>query len=206
MKSYELDKMDSLVTTVWLNQHLEDPDLVVLDCTVNTIQDDKVGIKNLSGKEDYEIAHIPSAGFADFFGDISDNDSPYEFALPTPEQFCAAMGNLGANVSSDQAADLARQILTAMDRTAVPHNLIFFCKALSGMGTNLPADEAHALAQQIVGRMDEKKFVDAWSVLDSTLANLGANLSDAQIAVLAERTIHHDAGKAAAHRCLADSR
>ncbi len=26
--------MDTLVTTEWLSQHLDDPDLVVLDCTV----------------------------------------------------------------------------------------------------------------------------------------------------------------------------
>ena len=27
--------MDTLVTTQWLSQHLDDPDLVVLDCTVS---------------------------------------------------------------------------------------------------------------------------------------------------------------------------
>ncbi len=32
--------MDTLVTTEWLNQHLDAPDLVVLDCTVYQVAKD----------------------------------------------------------------------------------------------------------------------------------------------------------------------
>jgi 3-mercaptopyruvate sulfurtransferase SseA len=34
MTIIEQSRMDTLVTTDWLSQHLDDPDLVVLDCTV----------------------------------------------------------------------------------------------------------------------------------------------------------------------------
>lgn len=89
------DAMGTLVTTEWLSQHLDDPDLVVLDCTVRMVPKEGGGLKSVSGRADYESGHIPSAGFADLLGDLSDADSPLNFALPTPEQFCAAMGALG---------------------------------------------------------------------------------------------------------------
>jgi len=87
--------MDTLVTTEWLSRHLDDPDLVLLDCSVCQQQDDGGGFHNVSGRADYDGGHIPSAGFADLKGELCDGDSPIEFAVPTPEQFCAAMGALG---------------------------------------------------------------------------------------------------------------
>ncbi len=92
--------MDTLVTTEWLSQHLDDPDLVLLDCTVCTIPEDDGSFHNVSGRPDYDVGHIPNAGFADLKGHLSDNTSPIEFAVPTPEQFCAAMGALGVSDDS----------------------------------------------------------------------------------------------------------
>lgn len=54
----------------------------------------------MSGRADYEKGHIPSALFADLMGDLADADSPISYALPTPEQFCAAMGALGVGDDS----------------------------------------------------------------------------------------------------------
>jgi len=87
--------MGALVTTEWLSEHLDDPDLVVLDCTVLVEQDEDGGFRSVSGKANYEGGHIPTAGFADLMGDLSDGGSPLQFAVPTPEQFAAAMGALG---------------------------------------------------------------------------------------------------------------
>jgi len=92
--------IDSLVTTQWLSEHLDDPDLVVLDCTVLVELDEDGGFRTVSGLDDYEGGHIPSAGFADLMGDLSDGDSPYKFALPTTENFCAVMGALGVGDDS----------------------------------------------------------------------------------------------------------
>ena len=88
-------EMDSLVSAEWLSQHLDDPDLVVLDCTVLVEQDANGGFRTESGQASYEAGHIPTAGFADLMGELSDRNSPIGFAVPTPEQFAAAMGALG---------------------------------------------------------------------------------------------------------------
>lgn len=92
--------MDTLVTTEWLSQHIDEPELVVLDCTVYQETKEDGGFENISGRTRYEAGHIPSAGFADLKGDLADTDSSIEFDLPTPEQFCSAMGELGVGNES----------------------------------------------------------------------------------------------------------
>lgn len=92
--------MDSLVTAEWLSEHLNDPDLVVLDCTVLVQMSGDGGFSVVSGRAQYEEGHIPTAGFADLMGDLSDGDSPFQFAVPTPERFAAAMSALGISDDS----------------------------------------------------------------------------------------------------------
>jgi len=87
--------MDSLVTAEWLSQHLDDPDLVVLDCTVVIEADGSGGFRPASGRANYAAGHIPTAGFADLTGDLADPGSALGFAVPPVEQFVAAMGALG---------------------------------------------------------------------------------------------------------------
>lgn len=89
------DKMGTLVTAEWLNQHLDDPDLVVLDCRVKVELTDEGSFRSISGLPGYETGHIPSAGFADLITDLSDTTSPFQFTLPSADQFAAAMGALG---------------------------------------------------------------------------------------------------------------
>jgi thiosulfate/3-mercaptopyruvate sulfurtransferase len=96
----KLAPMETLVTTEWLSQHLDDPDLVVLDCSVHIEMDEGGGYKALSGRADYDAGHIPSAGFADLMNDLSDAESPFKYAVPTAERFCAAMGALGVGDDS----------------------------------------------------------------------------------------------------------
>jgi len=93
-------KIDTLVTAEWLSRHLDDPDLVVLECTVTVAFDENGAFVVTNGRAGYEDGHIPTAGFADLMGDLSDGDSPLSFAMPTPEQFCAAMGALGVGDDS----------------------------------------------------------------------------------------------------------
>jgi len=92
--------MDTLVSSSWLGAHLDDPDLVVLDCSVRVEQDADGRFRSINGRPDYENGHIPTAGFADLLGDLSDRSSPLETAMPKPEQFCAAMGALGVGDDS----------------------------------------------------------------------------------------------------------
>ncbi|OOZ12565.1 hypothetical protein BOW35_12270 [Solemya velum gill symbiont] len=94
--------MDTLVSAEWLKQHINDQDLVLLDCTVVTMPnaDDPRGLHNVSGRPDYELGHIPNAGFADLKNELCKATGPVEFDLLSPEQFCAAMGELGVGDDS----------------------------------------------------------------------------------------------------------
>ena len=92
--------MDSLVTAAWLSQNLDDPNLIVLDCTVLIERDEDGGLRSVSGRASYENGHIPTAGFADLMGDLSDGDSPLQFAVPSPERFVAVMSELGISDDS----------------------------------------------------------------------------------------------------------
>lgn len=88
-------EMDSLVSAEWLMEHLGDPDLVVLDATVVVEADAAGNFRTVNGRASYEAGHIPGAGLADLAGELSDADAEFEFTLPSPEEFAAAMGALG---------------------------------------------------------------------------------------------------------------
>jgi thiosulfate/3-mercaptopyruvate sulfurtransferase len=103
--------MEKLVSTQWLSQHLSDPDLVVLDCSVRTEVDQNGQPYNLSGRSGFDEGHIPTAGFADLKGDLTDQASTVEFAPPSPEAFCVAMGALG--VGDDSKVVLYDNFLSA---------------------------------------------------------------------------------------------
>jgi thiosulfate/3-mercaptopyruvate sulfurtransferase len=92
--------MDSLVTAEWLAANLDAPDLVVIDCTVLVQPDGEGGVRVVSGRDKYQEGHIPTAGFADLMGELSDAASPMQFALPSPEEFAAAMRALGVSDDS----------------------------------------------------------------------------------------------------------
>jgi thiosulfate/3-mercaptopyruvate sulfurtransferase len=83
-----------LVETDWLETHLTNPDLRVLDCTVLFDTDDH-GYYLASGREAWAQGHIPGSGFADLMSDLSDQESPLPFMMPPTTQFAAAMSRYG---------------------------------------------------------------------------------------------------------------
>src|SRR5688500_13278925 len=87
--------MDELVSTGWLADRLDDPDLRIFDCTVILEPAEGGGFRAVSGRERWEAAHVPGSGFADLVADLSDPQSQLRFTLPTAERFAAAMGRLG---------------------------------------------------------------------------------------------------------------
>ena len=91
--------MDTLVTTDWLSGHLDDPDLVILDCTV-LLEPDGSSFRIISGRDAYNAGHLPGAAFADLCTDLCDPASPMHFAIPTAEEFCETMGQLGVGDDS----------------------------------------------------------------------------------------------------------
>ncbi len=98
-KIAEKPRMDLLVSTQWLSEHINDPDLVILDSSVFIVMDDGK-MSSISGKARYDEGHIPNAGFADLIGALSSHDSDLEFVMPTPDQFARAIGELGIDNNS----------------------------------------------------------------------------------------------------------
>jgi thiosulfate/3-mercaptopyruvate sulfurtransferase len=83
-----------LVETEWLNAHLADPSLRILDCTV-FLKPVEGGVRPESGREEWARGHIPGSAFADLLGDLSARDTSLPVMMPPAEQFAAAMSSYG---------------------------------------------------------------------------------------------------------------
>jgi thiosulfate/3-mercaptopyruvate sulfurtransferase len=85
-----------IISTDWLEEHLRDADLRILDCHARSRpRADGRGHVFESGCDHYDRGHIPGAVFADLVGELSRHDTELPLMLPGPEQFAAAMGGYG---------------------------------------------------------------------------------------------------------------
>jgi thiosulfate/3-mercaptopyruvate sulfurtransferase len=84
-----------LVETDWLEQHLNDPDVIVLDCTTHLVPNPKITYDVVPGRADFEKAHIKGAQFCDVSRDVSDTSQTLRFMRQTPEDFAASMRRFG---------------------------------------------------------------------------------------------------------------
>ena len=84
---------EPLVTPAWLAARLDDPQLVILDCTWFVPE------MKISGLARFEEAHIPKAQFIDL-DDISDLTSPYINMMPSADIFAREMGKLGIDAET----------------------------------------------------------------------------------------------------------
>jgi thiosulfate/3-mercaptopyruvate sulfurtransferase len=75
-----------LVTTAWLAEHLDDPDLVIVDMRWR---------EDGSGRTGYERGHIPGAVFIDWATDLVDPDADIAFTLALPGRFAEVMSTRG---------------------------------------------------------------------------------------------------------------
>jgi thiosulfate/3-mercaptopyruvate sulfurtransferase len=89
-----------LVETDRLAQHLDDRNLLVLDCTTHLIPDPKITYQVKPGREDFEQAHIPGAQFVDMLRDVSDTSQRLRFMRQSPEDFASSMRRFGMNSST----------------------------------------------------------------------------------------------------------
>lgn len=79
---------NALVTTEWLHDHLDAPDIRVIDASWYMPDSGR------DPRADYAEAHIPGAVFFDI-DEIADTSSPYPHMLPSPEKFASRMRRLG---------------------------------------------------------------------------------------------------------------
>jgi thiosulfate/3-mercaptopyruvate sulfurtransferase len=90
---------DPLVTTAWLEEHLDDPALRVVDIRGYVKKRDLGGGRQeaeyLAARDEYDEAHIPKAVYVDWTRDITDPEDPVPVQIAPPERFAELMNSLG---------------------------------------------------------------------------------------------------------------
>jgi len=87
-----------LVETDWLAEHLQDPNLRIVDMRgyVRTVLHNGVqDAMYVGAPEEYAQGHIPGAVYIDWTRDIVDLDDPVEAQIAPPEKFAEAMERVG---------------------------------------------------------------------------------------------------------------
>jgi len=79
---------ESLVSTAWLAERLDSPDLRVVDGTYY------LPVQGRNARAEYNSCHIPGAVFFDI-DEIADTTSPLPHMLPSPEKFSSRVRKLG---------------------------------------------------------------------------------------------------------------
>ncbi len=90
---------DPLVSTDWLGEHLNEPNLRVVDIRGYVKKTDlgngRQRAEYLAARDEYEEAHIPGAVYIDWTRDITDPEDPVPVQIAPPDRFAALMGSLG---------------------------------------------------------------------------------------------------------------
>jgi thiosulfate/3-mercaptopyruvate sulfurtransferase len=107
-------KPEYLVETDWLAAHIGEPDLRILDCTIDRQTGPDGVVRLASGRGLFDQGHIPTARFADFVNDLMDRESKLPSMLPPAEQFAEAMSRYGVGEGT-------RVILYDGSRESWPH-------------------------------------------------------------------------------------
>lgn len=85
-----------LVSVDWLEKHILDPQVVILDATVVLSAPRFDGdYRAQSGLKRWRKTHIPGSRFADLLGALSDHSRPYHFAVPGARALASALECLG---------------------------------------------------------------------------------------------------------------
>lgn len=84
-----------LVTTDWLEAHLADPDLRIVDIRGHVLPATEPLPHYFNHRADYDKSHIPGAVFIDWVHEITDPADPRHAQIAKPERFSAAMSRAG---------------------------------------------------------------------------------------------------------------
>ena len=88
-----------LVATAWLVDHLDDPDVRVVDIRgyvrTTDLGNGRQRAEYTGAADEYAAGHIPGAVFVDWTTDITDPGSPVKAQLAGAERFAAAMASRG---------------------------------------------------------------------------------------------------------------
>src|SRR5213082_820275 len=97
-ENMEPERSRFLVETSWLDEHLHDPQLRIVDMRgyVRTVERD--GVQDalyVGARDEYEQGHIPGAVYIDWSSDIVDPDEVVEAQVAPAARFAGVMGRLG---------------------------------------------------------------------------------------------------------------
>jgi thiosulfate/3-mercaptopyruvate sulfurtransferase len=102
------DPVDSLVTSEWLEGHLADPVVRVVDCrgyvTTRSIEPGVDEARYRGALDEYLAGHIPGAVYIDWTKDIIDPNDPVPVQIAPPHRFAAAMSERGIGDDSHVVA------------------------------------------------------------------------------------------------------
>ena len=94
-----METFDPLAQTAWLQEHLDDPGLRVVDVRGRVKKTDlgggRQGAEYLPARGEYDESHVPGAVFVDWTRDITDPDDPVPAQISPPGRFAELMGSLG---------------------------------------------------------------------------------------------------------------
>ena len=85
-----------LVSTTWLNEHINDSKLRIIDIRGKVLPATQPPPHYFSHYEDYQISHIPNAVFVDWTADIVEPDS-LSNDISSPSRFATLMGEMGVD-------------------------------------------------------------------------------------------------------------
>lgn len=92
-------KNSVLVTTEWLAEHLDDPDIRIVDIRGHVLPATEPKPHYFNHRDDYDISHIPGAVFVDWVDEITDPAYPTQSRVAPPERYAAVMSRLGIDES-----------------------------------------------------------------------------------------------------------
>jgi thiosulfate/3-mercaptopyruvate sulfurtransferase len=94
-----VENIDPLASTAWLAEHLDDPEIRVVDIRgyvkKHDLGDGRQQAEYLAAREEYDEAHVPGAVYVDWTSDITDPENPVPAQVAPPERFSELIGNLG---------------------------------------------------------------------------------------------------------------
>jgi thiosulfate/3-mercaptopyruvate sulfurtransferase len=84
-----------LVTTDWLEAHLSDPDIRIVDIRGHVLPASEPPPHYFNHHDDYLENHIPGAVFVDWVHEITDPEDPRHAQIAKPERYTAVMNRIG---------------------------------------------------------------------------------------------------------------
>ncbi|MEP6985085.1 MAG: sulfurtransferase [Chloroflexota bacterium] len=84
-----------LVTTEWLQAHLQDSNLRIIDIRGHVLPANQPTPHYFNHRADYDVSHIPGAVFIDWVKEITDPADPRHAQIAKPERYAEVMSRAG---------------------------------------------------------------------------------------------------------------